>query len=164
MREQRARRRSTAGVLVAAGVVALGVAAATGGAADRTGGARTFDVVERTTAVQFVDAAPAGDSLGDSVIGASDLFDARDRKIGTSHWTCVRTNLASQRHCTLTYFLARGFLTLQGPYRDDGTGRFAITGGTGSYRTAHGWVDLSSTTTPDGGRTFVYEERFHVLK
>ena len=50
------------------------------------------------------------------------------------------------------------------PYRDDGTGTFAITGGTGAYRTAHGWMDLASTTTPDGGQTFIYQERFHVLR
>jgi hypothetical protein len=45
-------------------------------------------------------------------VGASDLFDKRDKQIGTAHWSCVRTTL---RHCTLTYFLPRGFLTLQGP-------------------------------------------------
>jgi hypothetical protein len=152
-----------AAVLVSAGVVAVGVSGGAAGAADTASAARTFRVVERTTAVQFVDNAPAGDSQGDVVIGASDLFDRRDRRMGTSHWTCVRTNLGTQRHCTLTYFFRRGFVTLQGPYRDDGTGRFAITGGTGRYRTARGWVDLLSTTTPDGGRTFIYTERFHVL-
>ena len=128
-----------------------------------TRGAATFDVVEKTTSVGFVDNAPANvDSAGDVVVGASDLFDARDKQIGTAHWSCVRTN-PGLRHCTLTYFLPRGLLTLQGPYRDDGTGTFAITGGTGKYRTAHGWMDLTSTTTPDGW-TFVYEERFHVLR
>jgi hypothetical protein len=25
-------------------------------------------------------------------------------------------------------------------------------------------MDLTSTTTPDGGQTFIYEERFHVLR
>jgi len=25
-------------------------------------------------------------------------------------------------------------------------------------------MDLTSTTTPDGGQTFVYQERFHVLR
>jgi hypothetical protein len=95
--------------------------------------------------------------------GASDLFDRRDDQIGTAHWSCIRTN-PGLRHCTLTYFLRRGFLTLQGPYRDDGTGTFAITGGTGRYRTAHGWMDLTITSTPDGGQTFVCEERFHVLR
>ena len=120
--------------------------------------------MEKTTSVGFVDNAPADvDSPGDVVVGASDLFDKRDKRIGTAHWSCVRTD-PGRRHCTLTYFLPRGFLTLQGPYRDDGTGTFAITGGTGEYRTAHGWMDLTSTTTPDGGQTFVYEERFHVIR
>jgi hypothetical protein len=114
--------------------------------------------------VGFVDNAPVGDSLGDFVVGASNLFNRRDRKIGTAQWMCVRTNLGTQRHCTLTYFFRRGFLTLQGPYRDDGTGTFAITGGTGIYRTARGWMDLTSTTTPDEGRTFVYTERFHIIR
>ena len=158
------RRRPAAVILVCAGVAALGITAGAGGAPGTTRGAATFDVVEKTTSVGFVDNAPANvDSAGDVVVGASDLFDSRDKQIGTAHWSCVRTN-PGLRHCTLTYFLPRGLLTLQGPYRDDGTGTFAITGGTGKYRTAHGWMDLTSTTTPDGGQTFVYEERFHVLR
>jgi hypothetical protein len=157
--------RAPAGAILAlAGVAALGVGAATGGASEARRTATTFDVVEKTTAVQFVEQPPAGDSMGDSVVGASDLFDRRDTQLGTAHWSCVRTNPGSQRQCSLTYFFARGFLTLQGPYRDDGTGTFAITGGTGAFRKARGGVDLSSTTTPDGGRTFVYQERFHVLR
>jgi hypothetical protein len=156
-------RRPTTIVLVCVGLAALGVTAAAGGSSGATRDVTTFDVVEKTTAVGFVDSAPADvDSLGDVVVGASDLFDKRDSKIGTAHWSCIRTNPGLLRHCTLTYFLPRGFLTLQGPYRDDGTGTFAITGGTGQYRTAHGWMDLTSTTTPDG-QTFVYEERFHVI-
>jgi hypothetical protein len=156
-------RRPAATVLVCAGVAALGVTAAASGTSGTSRGETSFDVVEKTTSVGFVDNAPADvDSPGDLVMGASDLFDRRDRQIGTAHWSCVRTN-PGLRHCTLTYFLSRGFLTLQGPYRDDGTGTFAITGGSGEYRTAHGWMDLTSTTTPDG-ETFVYEERFHVLR
>jgi hypothetical protein len=156
-------RRPAATILACAGVTALGITAVAGGASG-TRGATTFDVVEKTTAVGFVDNAPANvDSAGDVVVGASDLFDKRDEQIGAAHWSCIRTN-PGLRHCTLTYFLPRGFLTLQGPYRDDGTGTFAITGGTRAYRTAHGWMDLTSTTTPDGGQTFVYEERFHVLR
>jgi hypothetical protein len=157
-------RRPAATILVCAGVAALAVTAGAGGASSTTRGATTFDVVEKTTSVGFVDNEPANvDSAGDVVVGASDLFDKRDTQIGTAHWSCVRTN-PGLRHCTLTYFLARGFLTLQGPYRDDGTGTFAIIGGNGAYRTAHGWMDLTSTTTPDGGQTFVYQERFHVLR
>jgi hypothetical protein len=157
-------RRPAATILACAGVTALGITAVAGGASGTTRGATTFSVVEKTTAVGFVDNAPANvDSAGDLVVGASDLFDKRDKQIGTAHWSCVRTS-PGLRHCTLTYFLPRGFLTLQGPYRDDGTGTFAITGGNRKYRTAHGWMDLTSTTTPDGGETFVYEERFHVLR
>jgi hypothetical protein len=123
-------------ILVCAGVAALGVAAAAGGSSRSTRGVTTIDVVEKTTTVGFVDNAPADvDSPGDVVVGASDLFDKRDKQIGTAHWSCVRTN-PGLRHCTLTYFLPRGFLTLQGPYRDDGTGTVAITGGTGEYRIA----------------------------
>jgi allene oxide cyclase len=153
--------RRLAVIIVCAGAAVLGVTAGAGGS---PGGTTTFDVVEKTTNLGFVDNAPADvDSAGDVVVGASDLFDKRDARIGTAHWSCVRTN-PGLRHCTLMYFLQRGSLTLQGPYRDDGTGTFAITGGTGAYRTAHGWMDLTSTTTPDGGQTFVYEERFHVLR
>ena len=145
-----------------AALVIFAAGAGGAGAAGRT--ARTVAVVERTTAVGFVDNAPEGDSLGDFVVGASNLFNSRNRKIGTAQWMCVRTNLGIQRHCTLTYFFKRGLLTLQGPYRDDGTGTFAITGGTGLYRRARGWMDLTGTTTADEGRTFVYAERFHIIR
>lgn len=151
-------------ILIGAGAALLASTVGAGGASKKASGARTFDVVEKTTAIQFVEIDPAGDSLGDYVVGASDLFDQADKKIGSDHWMCVRTNVGEQRHCTLTYFFARGLLTLQGPYRDDGTGTFAITGGTGAYRDASGWMDVTSTTTPDGGITFVYTETFHVLR
>jgi allene oxide cyclase len=151
-----------AAMAVSAGVLVAGTVAAASGER-KAGGPKAVNVVEKTTALQFVELDPAGDSLGDSVVGASELFDRTDKKIGTSHWVCVRTNLGEQRHCTLTYFFADGFLTLQGPYRDNGTGTFAITGGTGVYRKARGWMDLTGTTTPDGGTTFVYTEVFHVL-
>ena len=158
-----AMRRPAATICICAGLAALAVTAGAGGASGSSRGDSTFDVVEKTTTVGFVDNAPADvDSPGDVVVGASDLFDNHDKRIGTAHWACVRTN-PGLRHCTLTYFLPHGFLTLQGPYRDDGTGTFAITGGTGRYRTAHGWMDLTSTSSPDG-QTFVYEERFHVIR
>jgi hypothetical protein len=162
MQRDRAMRRSAAAVLVAAATVALGLSAGAPGASDASQAATTFDVVERTTAY-FIENPPNGDSLGDTVTGASNLY-RRNRKIGTAHWSCVRTNPGRRRHCTLTYFLAGGFLTCQGPFRDDGTGTFAITGGTGAYGAARGWVDLLSTTSPDGGRTLVFRERFHVIR
>lgn len=152
-------------VILIGGVAALlAFTVGAGGASKQANETRTFRVIEKTTAFQFVEIDPAGDSQGDYVVGASELFNRANRKIGTDHWMCVRTNIGEQRHCTLTYFFARGFLTLQGPYRDDGTGKFAITGGTGAYRDASGWMDLTSTTTPDGGKTFVYTETFHVIR
>jgi hypothetical protein len=163
MQRQRAIWRSAAAVVVAAGVVALGLGSGAGGASKAEQATRTFDVVERTVGY-IADNPPLGNTIGDRVIGASNLFDARGRRIGSSHWSCVRKNPGRRRHCTLTYFLSGGFVTLQGPVRDDGTGTFAITGGTGAYRTARGWVDLLSSTTPDGGRTLVFRLRFHIIR
>jgi hypothetical protein len=151
-------------IVISAGAALLAFAVGAGGASQQANTTRTFHVIEKTTAFQFVEIPPAGDSQGDYVVGASDLFNRANKKIGSDHWMCVRTNIGEQRHCTLTYFFARGLLTLQGPYRDDGTGVFAITGGTGAYRKASGWMDLTSTTTPDGGKTFVYTETFHVIR
>ena len=80
-------------ILVCAGVAALGVSAGAGGAPGTTRGATTFDVVEKTTSVGFVDNAPANvDSAGDLVVGASDLVDTRGKQIGTAHWSCVRAS------------------------------------------------------------------------
>jgi allene oxide cyclase-like protein len=123
---------------------------------------QTIEVTERTTAVEFIDVGPADDSLGDYVVIASELFNPANERIGTSHEVCVRVVVGQLRQCNLTYFFAEGFLTLQGPYRDDGTGTFAITGGTGIYRTARGYMELTETRTADG-LTFEYTEIFHVI-
>jgi len=151
------------GLTALGATAALAAAPAFGSTAEPANLSKTISAVERTTAVAFIDVGPVGDSLGDYVVGASDLFNKAGTKIGTDHWVCVRTNLSEQRQCTLTYYLPGGFITLVGTYRDDGTGLFAITGGVQNYRQASGWMELTSTTTPDGGKTFVDTENFHIV-
>jgi hypothetical protein len=144
--------------------IALPTAAVASGGDDHGNKKQTLKVVERTTAIAFIEAPPQGDSLGDYVIIASDLFDeTKTQKIGTSEEACFRTVVGKSRQCFLTYFFRNGFLTLQGQYRDDGTGTFAITGGNGIYRRAHGYMDVLSTTPTDGGQIFEYVEVFHII-
>jgi hypothetical protein len=150
-------------VAIASLAVLAALALSAGGAGKGGKQEQTLNVVERTNAISFIEAPPNGDSQGDYVVISSDLFDAHDRKIGTSHEVCFRVVPEQLRQCNLTYFFEQGFLVLQGPYRDDGTGTFAITGGTGAYRSASGWMDLLSTTTPDQGQTFEYVEVFHII-
>jgi hypothetical protein len=106
---------------------------------------------------------------GDVVVGASDLFDKRDKQIGARqagrHRALeLRSHQPGPPALHADVLPAARLPDATGPYRDDGTRAFAITGGTGEYRTAHGWMDLTSTTTPDGGQTFVYGERFRVIR
>ena len=149
---------ATAALLVAGFLVTAGVA---GAAKQRPAEGKVMQTVERTTAIRFVGSA-TGNELGDYVVIASQQLDESGRQIGTGNDVCFRTVPNQLRSCTLIYDFGGSLLTLQGLYRDDGTGTFAITGGTGRYRVARGWMDLLDTTTPDG-RVFSYDEIFHII-
>jgi allene oxide cyclase len=42
-----------------------------------------------------------------------------------------------------TTFLPNGQITVEGPFSDAGNTKLAITGGTGSYASANGWMELN---------------------
>ena len=44
--------------------------------------------------------------------------------------------------CIWTTFLAEGQITVEGPFSDTGNTKLAITGGTGAYGSARGWMEL----------------------
>ncbi|MFD8077930.1 hypothetical protein ACFV3E_35360 [Streptomyces sp. NPDC059718] len=86
-----------------------------------------------------------GMSLGDEAIGFSDFFQ-NGRKVGTGGFVCTVVSLQrSLRQCESTLRLTQGDITLQGfaPFIVSFPTRFtlAITGGTGAYRDARGYMD-----------------------
>jgi allene oxide cyclase len=145
-------------VVAAVACLVLAASANAAGRAPRDG--RVTRTIERTTAFRFV-GSPTGNELGDYVVLATQELDTKGQQIGTGNDVCFRTVPDHLRSCTLIYDFGGSLLTLQGLYRDDGTGLFAITGGTGRYRSATGWMEILDTTTPDG-QVFSYDEIFHL--
>jgi hypothetical protein len=61
--------------------------------------------------------------------------------------------------CFWTTSLSGGQITVEGPFYDAGPSKLAITGGTGAYAGARGWMALSAANQKGTKYNFV----FHVL-
>jgi hypothetical protein len=110
-------------------------------------GARTtvVHVVEHATTDATTDTGKKGDSAGDILTFANQVFDQTDKKqVGTDNGFCIRTVAGKAYECWWTTFLAKGQITVEGPFYDAGPSNLAITGGTGAYAGAHGWMELKS--------------------
>ena len=99
----------------------------------------TLHVVERATTDTVGDVAPTGDSVGDVLGFANEVFDAGNTtKVGTDNGMCVRSAVGAAWECIWTLTLADGQITVEGPFFDASDSTLAITGGTGAYSAAHG--------------------------
>jgi allene oxide cyclase len=144
-------------VLAAAVALAVTLAAGSTGAAS-SGGGKRIAVFERATTDTLVDLPPAGDSLGDTLTFANEVFDARTgKKVGTDQGHCVRTVVGQAFECFWTTFLPRGQITVQGPFYDAADSTLAITGGTGAYRNARGTMELHARSATE------FDLVFHVI-
>ena len=112
---------------------------------DKDTPSRVIRLIERIHEFTFQDVGTPGPSLGDRLIFTSDLFDEGDRRVGRDGADCVvvRLDLTAPPQeqqivqCMITVELPDGQITFQGLAR--GTENlFAVTGGTGAYRTARG--------------------------
>jgi allene oxide cyclase len=122
--------------------------------------AKTITVVEHATTDATTDTGAAGDSAGDVLTFANDVFDAADTaKVGTDQGYCIRVVAGSSYECTWTTFLPEGQIVVAGPFYDAKDSTLAITGGTGRYRNARGTMDLQARA---GGTEFAFV--FHIVK
>jgi hypothetical protein len=112
---------------------------------DKDNHSRVIRLVERIHEFTFQDTGAPGPSLGDRLIFTSDLFDEENRLVGRDGADCVVVRLdqsappAEQQivQCVITVELPDGQISVQGLAQ--GTESFfAVTGGTGAYRTARG--------------------------
>jgi len=148
-----------AGAAAAAGIVTVGPvlgpasadAAVAAPPAHRT---LTIDAVEKGTAINFVDVAPADNALGDQLIGTGTLTAPDGRKLGISSFVAVSTSSLPRTAELLTFVYDLGGgnkittagtanLSAGSPLFDE---RFAITGGTGTYKYATGEVRVVQQT------------------
>ena len=122
--------------------------------------ANLVHVVEHATTDATTDTGKKGDSAGDILTFANEVFDQADsHKIGTDNGFCIRTVAGKAYECWWTTFLTKGQITVEGPFYDAGPSTLAITGGTGAYASARGWMELKSRA---GGTK--YDFVFHLTR
>ena len=115
-------------------------------------------MIEHATTDAVTDTGAKGDSAGDILTFANEVFDADDKnKIGTDQGMCFRTVAGKAWECTWTLTLDKGQLTVEGPFYDTGNSVFAITGGTGEFAGAQGEMALSAYGTKGDAYTFIYK-------
>lgn len=117
----------------------------------------TIQVVERATTDLVIDTGPTGDSSGDLLTFANDVFDETNtNKVGRDQGDCIRINaVEGSWECRWITFLKGGALTVEGPFYDTRDSVLAITGGRGKYKDARGSMELRAL--PDGsGYDFIF--------
>jgi allene oxide cyclase len=125
--------------------VLVAAVAATAAEPDRARARSTTSVtvIEHASHDTTTDTGAPGDSAGDLLTFANDVFDASDaQKAGTDQGYCIRIVPGTSYECTWTTFLKGGQLVVAGPFFDTRDSVLAITGGTGAYRNARGTMGL----------------------
>ena len=118
----------------------------------------TLHLVERATTDTVVDIGPTGDSVGDVLGFANEVYDANNQnKVGTDNGQCTRTAAGQAWECTWTLTLSDGSLTVEGPFYDTQDSTLAITGGTGAYKEARGHMTLHARNAQGTEYDFTYE-------
>jgi allene oxide cyclase len=150
-------------VVAVASIVVLVVAVSASGkqsshAKHKGHAGKALTVIEHATSDTTTDTGAAGDTVGDVLTFANDVFDASNaQKVGTDQGYCIRVVAGTSYECTWTTFLPGGQVVVAGPFYDAKDSTLAITGGTGRYRNARGTMDLQSR---NGGTEFAFV--FHV--
>ena len=115
---------------------------------------KAITVIEHATSDTTTDTGATGDSVGDVLTFANDVFDPTNaKKVGTDQGYCLRVVAGTSYECTWTTFLPGGQIVVSGPFYDAKDSTLAITGGTGRYRDARGTMDLHSR---NGGAEFAF--------
>jgi hypothetical protein len=142
----------TLNATVAAGLIlTLPLAAMPSAAADR------LALVEHAATDAVTDTGEKGDSVGDILTFANEVFDeANKTALGTDNGWCVRTVAGKAWECFWTLSLADGQITVEGPFLDSGDSVLAVTGGTGAYAGVRGDMNLHARDAKGSEYDFVY--------
>ena len=126
-------------LVVAAGVSFAVVNATAKDKPKKVGNGATIHVIEHAT-TDSVDV----DAPGHVLTFANDVYDSSDAaKVGSDQGYCIRVVAHKSWECNWTTFLSGGQITVEGPFSDTGNTALAITGGTGKFRNARGWMELN---------------------
>ena len=133
---------------------ALGSAFLTGPAAAD----ETLKLVERAASDTVTDLGAKGDSVGDILTFANEVFDKDNaNKVGSDNGWCARTVVGKAWECIWTLTLAEGQITVEGPFYDTTDSALAVTGGTGEYAEASGSLALHARNDKGTEYDFVYK-------
>jgi allene oxide cyclase len=120
--------------------------------------AQSFTAVERATTDSIsVHGGKAADNVGDILTFSNDIFDAANKvKIGTDQGFCVRLVVGKSFECHWTTMLAKGQITVDGPFLDAGDSVLSVTGGTGDFAQVRGEMRLHARDAKGSAYDFVY--------
>jgi hypothetical protein len=120
--------------------------------------AQQIKVVERPVGETTVDLGKKGDSRGDLLVFANDVFDAANSiRVGSDQGYCVRITPGKSWECFWTLILKTGLITVEGPFMDEGDSLFVVTGGTGEYVGAKGSMTLHPRDAKATSYDFTYD-------
>jgi allene oxide cyclase len=128
--------------LLSMSVASLAAVILTAGIA-RAEGMETLALVEHAASDAVTDTGAEGDSAGDLLTFANEIFDKDNAtKLGTDSGWCIRVAPGQSWECFWTLTLVDGQITVEGPFLDVGDSVLAVTGGTGKYAGARGEMAL----------------------
>jgi len=128
-----------------------------GAAKFQNGSSTTLKVVEHADTDTVTDTGAAGDSVGDILTFANEVYDeANAQKVGTDNGYCARTVTGAAWECFWTLTLSDGQITVEGPFYDTADSVLAITGGTGAYAGARGEMSLHARDAKGSEYDFAY--------
>ena len=146
--------RSCAPALAAAAALAVGVSILPASAAEM----EQMTVVERASTDVVTDTGAEGDTVGDILTFANEIYDqANEKQIGSNNGWCVRTAVGKAWECFWTLTLKDGQITVAGPFYDAGDSVLAITGGTGTYAGVRGEMGLHARDAQGSAYDFSYK-------
>jgi allene oxide cyclase len=125
-------------------------------------GINELTVVERAVTDVVTDVGEEGDSVGDILTFANEIYDeANENLIGTDQGYCFRVIVGEAWECNWTILLADGSITVEGPFYDTAESILSITGGTGNYATITGQMILRAHDDTGTSFDFVYQYLLH---
>ena len=117
-----------------------------------------LNLVEHATTDAVTDLGATGDSAGDVLTFANEVYDANNTaKVGTDHGWCIRVVPGKSWECFWTLTLDQGQITVEGPFLDAGDSVVAVTGGTGAYAKSRGQMKLHARDDKGSEYDFKYE-------
>jgi len=114
--------------------------------------------VERATTDAVTDLGAKGDSVGDLLTFANEIYDEHNKKLlGQDNGWCIRTVVGKAWECFWTLSLEEGTLSVAGPFLDTGDSVLAVTGGTGKFYGARGEMKLHARNAEGSEYDFAYK-------